>query len=491
MSDYNNIKCPYCFKTFSHDQVFFRSATALTEVDLDPTGRGETLEEIEFMPDGEEKTSRIQAYHLNENFLIRDDERYTAFWDDFGTTSEVNSGADKTILDYKRPLLDPYNRYLVPSGPQVDGDEFVYKIEDCYGRETQDRVCPHCHNPLPPNYGKYPVKFLSVIGISSAGKTVFLSKLIQRITSYAAGLGMSALPANESSRNFIKDNKVAKDTPLPGGTPVEYLSQPLFYNLTYRLNGKYEKRMFVIYDIAGEICVNTAKIHRYAKFVQHSDGMFILLDPQQFSCLGGKAPGLVENVLSTINNVFADTGINTVPLALCISKSDIMRQANLLPEICFTDVRTIDDGNGNKLFCATDYNEISNYLSNLFEKNESDIKVALEMNYRNFNYFAFTTLNCNVITDENGQQFPEKEPEPKRIEEPLFWMFKQFGFINSDIAITDHSIFAKEMQNKIKKKNELEAYLATLKGPFKRSERKSVCAQIENLAKEIINLRKS
>lgn len=198
MSDYNNIKCPYCFKTFSHDQVFFRSATALTEVDLDPTGRGETLEEIEFMPDGEEKTSRIQAYHLNENFLIRDDERYTAFWDDFGTTSEVNSGADKTILDYKRPLLDPYNRYLVPSGPQVDGDEFVYKIEDCYGRETQDRVCPHCHNPLPPNYGKYPVKFLSVIGISSAGKTVFLSKLIQRITSYAAGLGMSALPDRKS-----------------------------------------------------------------------------------------------------------------------------------------------------------------------------------------------------------------------------------------------------------------------------------------------------
>ena len=85
MSDFENIKCPYCFKTFKHTEVNFRSSTAFNEVDLDPMGRGETLEEIEFnMTDGDEKTKRINGYLLRERFLIKDDEKYNEFWSIFG-----------------------------------------------------------------------------------------------------------------------------------------------------------------------------------------------------------------------------------------------------------------------------------------------------------------------------------------------------------------------------------------------------------------------
>lgn len=484
MSDFENIKCPYCFKTFKHTEVNFRSATAFNEVDLDPMGRGETLEEIEFnMTDGDEKTKRINGYLLRERFLIKDDEKYNEFWSKFGSTSEINTGINDSILDYRRPILDPKDHELVPHGPIEDEDGFVYKVEDCFGHESRNRVCPHCHNPLPLNYGKFPVKFLSVIGIESCGKTVFLSKLIENIGNYAAKLNMVALPASASSRKFIKDNKIAKDMPLPGATPVQYLSQPLFYSLEYNHNNVHENRMFVIYDIAGESCKDANKVLDYAKFVENSDGLLILLDPNQFKVLGGKAPGLLENILSTLRSIFTTRDLVKIPLALCISKSDIMRPLNLLPSICFDDVKTVK----REKFCAKDYNIISRHLSELFESNEPSIKVALENRYRNFNYFAFTTLNCEVIDDENGVKFPEKTPDPKRIEEPLFWLFKEFGFVDSDEEVVDHSLLAKEIKElKIDLNRITEKYDEL--GFFKFREKSRLEEKIEMLQNQIQDL---
>lgn len=487
MPNYDSIKCPYCFKTFSHNDVLFRSATALNELDLDPTGRGESLEEIEFsMPDGPEKSERIREYKFRESFLVREDDRYNSFWSVFGTTSETNTGVDSTILDYKRPILNPRDGLMVPRGAQLDEDDFVYKIEDAFGRESHDRVCPHCHNPLPPNYGKFPVKFISVIGISSSGKTVFLSKLIENIGRYAARLGMSALPASASSRKFVRDNKVDENTPLPGGNPVEYMSQPLFYNLTYVYNNVKENRMFVIYDIAGESCVDTKKIQNFGKFVSNSDGMLVLLDPQQFNALGGKAAGLADSVLATLKNVYSAASMVKIPLALCISKSDMMRQLNLLPDMCYQDVKAVD----NRMFCAEEYNEISQKIAELMAVNEPEIKVALELNYKRFNYFAFSTLNCDVTIDETGRKYPERRPEPKRIEEPLYWMFKEFGFIQSDRPILDHSMIAKKIVEKKQQISGKQAELDSL-GFFAGKDKKRLKEEIGQLEAELSELVRS
>lgn len=482
--NYEPIKCPYCFKHFSHNEVLFRSATALTEVDLDPTGRGRSIEDIELeMPDGSEKNDIISKYHLRERFLIKDDEEYNRFWETYGSTSEINSGVDNSILDYKRPLLYPSDKSVVPNGAELDVDGFVYKVADCFGKESYERVCPHCHNPLPQNYGKYPIKFLSVIGISSAGKTVFLSKLIENITGYAAKLGMAALAGSSSSRKFIQDNKIDENVPLPGGTPDRYLSQPLFYNLSYFKNNIRENKMFVIYDIAGETCVSAARILNYAPFIRNSDGMFILMDPQQFQCLGGRAAQITDAILSTLSGVFTGADMVEIPLAFCLAKSDMMRSQNLLPEICYQDVQTVNKSK----FCAEDYNIISNKLDEFFESNDPSIKVSLENNYINFNYFAFTTLNCDVREDENGRKYPERKPTPKRIEEPLFWMFKKFGFIDSQGNIVDHSRLTIDLNNKIKQRQERQEYYNSL-SRFKFGERARVEDEICELNQEIQEL---
>lgn len=478
MADFEKIKCPYCFKYFSHKDVLFRSSTAFNEVDLDPTGMGRTREDIiiDLNLDDEQKADILSTYDIREKFLIRDDEKYMDFWEKFGSTSEVNSGINDEILDYQRPLIDPSDRTLVPDGIQTDEDGFVYKIEDCFQHDSYDRVCPKCHNPLPPNYGKFEIKFISVIGIQSAGKTVFLSKLIENISKYAAKLGMAALPASNSSRKFVKDNLVAENCPLPGATPERYMAQPLFYNLTYTLNNTRNNKMFVIYDIAGENCINTQKIKNFAGFVSNSDGLIVLVDPEQFKCLGGKAEGLAEGVLATLRNVFTGASMVKIPLALCISKSDIMRPTGMLPEMCFYDVKAVN----RTFFCASEYNQISKELCKIYENDdESSILVALEQNYKNFNYFAFTTLNCDVKKDDKGVKIPERRPDPKRIEEPLFWMFKEFGFIDSDIPIIDHSQLGKEIKRLEEENAKNKAELEKIRG-INRKKRRAIKELIDS-----------
>ena len=63
---------------------------------------------------------------------------------------------------------------------------------DDFGKPTYRRVCPYCHNPLPMGFGKHRVKNISIIGITGAGKTVYISQLLKGMTEYAAKSGLGA-----------------------------------------------------------------------------------------------------------------------------------------------------------------------------------------------------------------------------------------------------------------------------------------------------------
>ena len=60
------------------------------------------------------------------------------------------------------------------------------------------------------------------------------------------------------------------------------------YNLV-QTTRTHQKRIdsFVIYDIAGENCVDSDKISRFGKFIDHSNGIFLLIDPIQFQIIQG------------------------------------------------------------------------------------------------------------------------------------------------------------------------------------------------------------
>src|SRR5699024_8429279 len=132
-----------------------------------------------------------------------------------------------------------------------------------------------------------------------------------------------------------------------------------------------------------------------------------------------------------ISNGTADKQCD-IPVAVCISKSDTEIQDVLDPELCsklMEEVEGIKDrtGHGMNIFNATQYNPIAEGLWNFMMNNEAGLEQMLYNNYSAYNYFAFTALGCDV---EDGK--PVGPILPKRIEEPLFWMFNQFGYIGEN-----------------------------------------------------------
>lgn len=421
-------RCPYCFGEMSHTDVLFRGVTIFNKEEFDASGAGRQRSDIEIIQDDNERNKLLNEYDKREFFSAKYDPVYHNWYkvNKFGTTSENPGGGDIPVYD--RPIIKPHENGT--SGLIFDEDGFAIELRDPWDEPTRERVCIHCHNPLPLGYGKFPVRFISVIGISGAGKTVFLSKLIQYISQYTAQLKLATTPS-PSSVEFVRKNPVKEGSPLPAPTVRMQLEQPLSYNVKFR-NG--ENETFVIYDIAGENCEKTSDLLKYGKFVVNSNGIILIIDPvKELGIEGGEGDNKLDLVLDNINALFGKAGLNDIPLAVCISKSDLMKGILESPKF-FDKVETVK----NK-FNAQDYNEISKELNGFLNSNAPSTKVKLDENYSRYNFFAFTTLGCatkkTIMHDDFGNEYeaeiPKNPPNPKRIEEPLFWLFKQFGYIES------------------------------------------------------------
>lgn len=469
MRDYQII-CPYCFKKFSHEKVHFRVETEFDESELNDEGMTES--EIERLPNTNRKTKLMEQTRMRKPFLRKDDEKYMNWWEKFGSTTEKSLGLDRKWIGgvHQLPILDPGDpdaqKFLKKIGISVeeiyeehdsseeyfiyDGDGMVCGIEDAFGQQTMRRVCPECHNPLPRQYGKNPVKFISVIGVTGAGKTVYISQLLKYISKYASYLNLDASSTSDHESNFIEDNKVEMDTVLPNSTVAGTFSQPMFYDFISKKRNTLVTNTIVIYDIAGEDCQTAANMEKYGDYINYSDGIILLVDPGQLKWVDRQVPTEPKAVLNTIYVATknAVTSISETPIAVCVSKSDTFEE--MIPagkrDIVCAKAPVMETKI--PVFNAVDYNELEKQLC---EAMSDELAVALENKYKFYNYFAFSAIggpvreeparteSGEIIRTKDGKEkmvsYPIAPPVPRRIAEPLFWLFYRFGFIKSDIPI--------------------------------------------------------
>lgn len=444
--------------------------TEFDESELNDEGMTES--EIERLPNSTRKTKLMEQTKMRKPFLRKDDEKYTKWWKNYGATTEKSLGLDRKWIGgvHQLPILDPENpeakKVLKNTSISIDEllgeqssrrDYFIYDddgmvcgTEDIFGQRTMRRVCPECHNPLPRQYGKHPVKFISVIGVTGAGKTVYISQLLKYISKYAAFLNQNALFTSDHESNFIEDNPVEMDTVLPNATVAGTFSQPMFYDFISKKGDALTTNTIVIYDIAGEDCQTASKMEKYGDYINYSNGIILLVDPGQLKWVDRQVPTQPQAVLNTIyiatkNSV---TSLSETPIAVCVSKSDTFEE--MIPAGKKDIVSAKDPVMETKIaaFNATDYNELEEQLC---EAMSEELVVALENKYKYYNYFAFSAIggpvreeparteNGDIIKTEDGKEkmvsYPIAPPVPRRIAEPLFWIFYRFGFIKSDIPI--------------------------------------------------------
>lgn len=465
------ITCPYCFGKMQDDEVCFRSEKVNIGEYADlPDGYDDAADYVERCAPGDEKDRIMRElsdwyffaetenddYHEYDGINMSGSVGYFEFWRRFGTTTEVEFGNDSVgIKPYMRRIIDPsvpaHQRFIrthaTANGNSAyiqDEDGMAVQIELTDGTLCSRRVCKYCHNPLPEDYGKFPTKFVTIIGTTGAGKTVYLTQLLNNITEYSAKIGLSAFINSSSVMEFISNNRVAAGVPLPNSTPSNSFQQPLVYQIKNSDKGLAET--VVLYDVAGELFSPQNKIllKKFEPLLKQSDGFIILIKPSQFGAfLGDKDKP--STVIDSIHNTISGRNKSEKPIAVCISQVDTREVQRVLeqnqPELkdqLIQDVVPILDSKGfsKPLFNAMEYNPIARNLNNFLMANDMELCKKLYDDYALYNFFGFTSLGCEVELGENekGEQytFPAINPNPKRIEEPMFWLFYRFGYIDSN-----------------------------------------------------------
>ena len=436
------IMCPYCFNRanggdgnfIGDDEVAFRAETSFRDIREIENILQTKESDIAFMnPD---EIGPIQAqFAFYKQFLIGTSDKYSSFWSEYNGTTEPEPINE--MQPWMRPIIQTNGRGIKEL--RRDSSGFVNEAVDSFGRSTFRRVCPFCNNPLPKGYGKHPVKYISIIGATHSGKTVYISQLLKGMFEYANKAGLKADFTSNHEWEFIESNKVEYDVPLPDSTTKEKFSQPMFYDITRTEGINKTTNTIVLYDIAGENCRNASDMEKFAKYVMQADGIILLIDPRQLGFIPGEQVDSksLEEVFSTIHGaiVESENELSKTPLAVCVSKSD--QCFSILPSVAQEQVQAAGtDDNGFNLpeFNAIAHNQLLSGdlgLASLFQKTASSLCQALMSEFINYNFFTVSAIGCEVEAGPDGRDRPVREPVPIRIEEPILWLFKHFGYIDS------------------------------------------------------------
>lgn len=412
-------KCPFCFKKFNPNMAFFKTETVYTNQDLEA-----------FTPD-----EAIQK----EIYLRKPDEIYNKFWEQYPGSDHYSEYEENAVM----ATIGDYDSGIITGIPRPDETGFVSSMEDSEGKISKVRICPLCHNILPHEFGKYPVIYIAVVGITASGKTVYLSQLMKSIQIVLAKGNLVQLGMTEEAKNFVESHFISRGSSLPGATASDSLSVPIPITVQQKDTGNRFTLMF--YDIAGECCVNPAKMDVFGPFIANANGIVMIIDPKQFPEIFGDPYGYVDvtyspsAVADAMYTAFGSgaNGGSEIPLAVAISKSDLMRDSDSASvntnSIIFRNTRYEDYG-GKYGMPYDDINTINTEIKMIIGREKLSqgglLIEKLKSTFTNNAFFAFSALNSAPKRDHDREVDVMKEdPEPLRIEDPLLWLLNNIGIV--------------------------------------------------------------
>lgn len=418
------ITCPYCFAEFPQEHTVFRASRGFdrSELDMDDMDAGEGLLGVTAKKKGTTDPRLLfQKFDAESSNVANKkiDQKRVNFWKDRGGSS----GYVTVDKDWDLPLIDPQDeasfRNMVsrdPLGGTVpdsdgfirDSEGFIINILDKYSTTVKPatRLCPNCHNRLPTSdYGKYPVKFICVVGITGSGKTVYLNQLLTRFDEFVFGTDFIVGPHILASIG----ETVSPELPLPAATDDRIMRHPLAVTLLKLDENRQEtdgSMTLVFYDIAGENCVNKDGDPDEARakavigeFIAHCDGMIFLLDPEQIPTFAGKAvkANNISNVVSVMTTIRQQMNFDlpnwtSIPVAVCLAKSDKLSKSDQIPGNHPIFLRPDKKKEG---FDREENLNISEFLKNFLHENAFSVVSPLKSFPRKA-FFAVSAITCGV-----------------------------------------------------------------------------------------------
>lgn len=495
----DTVKCIYCFKEFDpYTGVHFRALGPLTNINKKETTKSllKTLDE--------EKESVFLSKKIDEKLL-----NYYMY--DLGYSqenAEANAKAYEAFAPEKYLHTEGIHTIEKKVNDKIYFDKLVFDKENFKTSfyETDVRLCPHCHNVLPDRFGIRKSLSISMVGYTNAGKTVFLTALINALQ-HNKNIRATLIPVGqENDYTSTIDrymNEIFVKRTLPDATHSK--QPPLVYVYTYKYKIKNDKNEIenvqnsinlIFYDIEGEACTSVEKLRKEGNNIRHSDGIIYLLDPIRLENIAQelimidqannlniferdengniiKPDFFKNNPFKVIDALFKymlnEDGEkkSEVPAAFVLTKTDIFDIECVKENIdfLFKDPAnkvlpsSLKEDKHKGYLDALDIRNLNTDVINFLESfNHGEYKDAADLHFENYSFFAVSALGQIPVSKLNEKRIQqttlEKDVVPYRILEPLLWIMNKNNLFSSwqifntqdNIKKDDDSIFNKVLK---------------------------------------------
>ena len=337
----------------------------------------------------------------------------------------------------------------------------VPKSADCpeCKQKTYRIVCPSCHNTLPESTLLGNDIIISVVGSRDTGKSHFIGviirELIDRISVKFGGAmiafddSMKRYEANFGRRLYIDLQKLdltqSSEQNVNNGA-----YRPLIFSLQIENKGlkgllnPIDLFTFVFFDTAGEDLNELDTMSTVNKYICKSSGIIFLLDPMQIASVANQLDEKIvarassvdwrqaassDDIMSRVSTLIRnDMNIKTgqkinIPVAAVFSKFDAIE--SLVPS--GATVLEASPHCAGSAFSVSDWHNINSEIQGLLKAwGANSFMAQLDVNYKNYSYFAVSALGLNNNPREDRGI---ERPRPHRIEDPLLWILKENGVI--------------------------------------------------------------
>lgn len=323
---------------------------------------------------------------------------------------------------------------------------------------SSQRVCPHCHSDLAPNAHRVDHVVIAVIGARNAGKTTFISTMVDQLERNGYRLSLDIRPQGLDTRvnyeahyAFLgRDGRLPPSTQVNGDNPV--IKQPLVFRIEVRNpdDGGRRKQFsrcvnLVVFDTAGEGLDDPHTMAFYSRGLIEADAYVFIVDTLALRGVRARLPAGhhasvepvrvgPEAILNNLTELFESRGLVSHsaqierPIAFGFSKLDELAGVpELLPDLNPMGLLpSPHTGKFNK--AAVDY--VSSQIERKLADGQWGTEALLNKTrkFSDAKFFLFSSLG---VRPQDGETTVDVSA-PVRVEDPLLWLLWRLGYLPAE-----------------------------------------------------------
>jgi hypothetical protein len=271
-------------------------------------------------------------------------------------------------------------------------------------------------------------RIVATVGLQGHGKTVFLASLLwECFDKLAENLKPFHVIADSAKADevFHANAQRLAQSKLPELTLRRGMkSEPAilrFINVPHSKKQRRRELRLTFYDVGGEVFTDDRMTNDEAPFLKEATDIIFLFDPtdQDFPAK------MASRIIDRVNRAAANGRKKNLIVAL--TKMDVLRTQDEWAEI----IGNLWPDEPPSLLDLPNYFQQMDGLSKMLElwwtdpkQKAHNLKNSLPPNTH---FCAISSLGHQPIKDENGQFRLTRTPEPFRVRDPLFWIFRAAG----------------------------------------------------------------